>query len=141
VDEVLGLARGVHDGLQVAVLLDRETGDRLARLGDAVDDLAGPARLDADHHHRGDIGVRARSDHGAEMQVEVLAELQPAVGVRQRDRALDVVGDGLAAALEMSSTGRITTWLRTPTRPFSRRYAMTLRSPFDVDILPTSALS
>src|SRR6185437_6454855 len=27
-----------------------------------------------------------------------------------------------AAALEMSSTGRMTTWLRTPTRPLSRRY-------------------
>src|SRR5215217_6681605 len=26
------------------------------------------------------------------------------------------------AAFEMSSTGRITTWLRTPTLPFSRRY-------------------
>src|SRR5439155_15736651 len=32
-----------------------------------------------------------------------------------------------AQALEMSSTGRITTWLRTPTRPFCRRYAMTFR--------------
>ena len=31
------------------------------------------------------------------------------------------------AALEMSSTGRITTWLRTPTRPFSRRQAFTVR--------------
>ena len=33
------------------------------------------------------------------MQVEVLAELQPAVGVRQRQRALDVVGDRLAGGV------------------------------------------
>ena len=33
------------------------------------------------------------------MQVEVLAELQPAIGVRQRHRALDVVGDRLAGGV------------------------------------------
>src|SRR5204863_7947057 len=40
--------------------------------------------------------IGAGADQGAEVQVEVLAELQPAVGMRQRHRALDVVGDRLA---------------------------------------------
>jgi hypothetical protein len=30
------------------------------------------------------------------MQLEILAELQPAIGMRDRQRALDVVGHGLA---------------------------------------------
>ena len=64
-------------------------------VGDAVDDLLGPAVLDADHDHRGDVRVAAGADQRAEVQVEVGAELQPAVGVRDRHRALDVVGDRL----------------------------------------------
>src|SRR5690606_206368 len=47
VDELLGLARGVHDGLEIAVLLDPEASDRLAGPGDALDDAVGPAGLDA----------------------------------------------------------------------------------------------
>ena len=65
--------------------------DRLAGGGDAVGDLLRPAVLDADHDHRGDVRVRAGADQGAEMQLEVGAELQPAVGMRHRQRALDVV--------------------------------------------------
>ncbi len=42
--------------------------------------------LDADHHHRGDVRVRPGADQGAEVQVEVGAELQSPVGVRQRHR-------------------------------------------------------
>src|SRR5215207_10096507 len=40
------------------------------------------------------------------------------------------------AALERSSRGRITTWLRTPTRPFSRRHAVTLPFPFFIASAP-----
>ena len=56
----------------------------------------GPAVLDADHDHGGDVGVGAGADQRAEVQIEVGAELQPAVGMRDRQRALDVVGDRLA---------------------------------------------
>src|SRR5215207_1003205 len=35
------------------------------------------------------------------------------------------------AALERSSSGRMTTWLRTPTRPFSRRQPVTVPLPLD----------
>ncbi len=80
----------VHD---VAVALDRESGDRLAGFGDAVDDAAGPARLDADDDAGGDVGIAAGADERAEMEFEIFAELQAAIGVRQRQRALDVVGD------------------------------------------------
>jgi hypothetical protein len=47
--------------------------------------------FDADHHHRGDVGVGPGADQGAEVQVQVGAELQPPVGVRKGHRALDVV--------------------------------------------------
>src|SRR5258708_7076975 len=33
------------------------------------------------------------------MELEILGELQPAIGVRQRERALDVVGSGLAGGV------------------------------------------
>jgi hypothetical protein len=43
------------------------------------------------------FGVAAGADHRAEEQFEVFAELQAAVRVRQRHRALDVVANGLGA--------------------------------------------
>ena len=45
---------------------------------------------------RGDVGIGARADQRAEMQVEIGAELQPPVRMRDRHRALDVVRDSLA---------------------------------------------
>ena len=59
----------------------------------------GPAVLDADHDDGGDVRIGAGADQRAEMQVEVFAELQPAIGVRQRHRALDVVGHRLAGGV------------------------------------------
>ena len=76
--------------------LDAETDHRLAGLGDAIDHASGPAVLDADHDDGGDVRIRADADQGAEKQIEVLAELQPAIGVGNRHRALDVVGDRFA---------------------------------------------
>src|SRR5262245_24756127 len=89
--KILGRARRLGDGAEIAGALDAEAGDRLAGRRDAVDDAPGPAVLDADHHHRRDVRVGAGADQGAEEQVEVGAELQPPVGVRQRQGALDVV--------------------------------------------------
>ena len=83
----------------VAVALDAEADDGLAGRGDAVDDLLGPAVLDADDDDRGDVRVAAGADQRAEVQVEVGAELQPAVRVRDRQRALDVVGDRLGGGV------------------------------------------
>ena len=94
--EFLGVARRLGDRRDVAVALDAEAGHRLAGLGDAVDDALGPAVLDADHDDGRDIGIGAGADQGAEVQLEILAELQPAIGMRDRQRALDVVGDRLA---------------------------------------------
>src|SRR6185437_958893 len=93
---VLGDARGLRDRHDVAGAFDAEAGHRLAGLGDAVGDDLGPAILDADHHAGRDVRVRAGADDGAEERLEVLAELQAPVGVRDRERALDVVGDRLA---------------------------------------------
>ena len=86
-----------------------------------LDDAVGPLRLDADHDHGGHVRIAADAGQRAEGQLQVLAELQPAVGVRQRHGALDQAATPSAAALEMSSTGRMMTWLRMPKRPFSRR--------------------
>ena len=68
-------------------------------VGDAVDDLLRPAVLDADDDDRGDVRVAAGADQRAEVQVEVGAELQPAVGMRDRQRALDVVRDRLGGGV------------------------------------------
>jgi hypothetical protein len=75
----------------VAVLLDAEMRHRLAAGADAVGDLLRPGVLDADHHHRGDVRVGAGADERPEMQIQVGAELQPAVRVRDRERSLDIV--------------------------------------------------
>ena len=99
VDVFLGLPAGLADGLEIALLLDREALDRLAGRRYAVDDDLGPFRLDADHDNGGDVRVRAGADDGAEMQVQVLAELQAAIGVRNDQRALDVVRHRLAGGV------------------------------------------
>src|SRR5438876_5570793 len=70
---------------------DAETEYRLAGLLDALDHASGPAFLDADHDDGGDIGIGAGADQRAEVKLEVGAELQPAVGMRQRERPLDAV--------------------------------------------------
>jgi hypothetical protein len=64
-------------------------GHRLAGLGDRVHHPLGPLRLDADDDRRGHVRVAPGARQRAESQVEVLAELQPAVGVGQGHRALD----------------------------------------------------
>ncbi len=91
--------RRPHDRVVVAVALDAEADHRLAGRGDAVDDLLGPAVLDADDDHGGDVRVAAGADQGAEVELEVGAELQPAVGMRDRQRALDVVRDRLGGGV------------------------------------------
>ncbi len=83
--------RRAHDRVVVAVQLDAESLHRLAGGGDAVDDLLRPLVLDADDDDRRDVGIAAGADQRAEMQIEVGAELQPAVRMRDRQRALDVV--------------------------------------------------
>jgi hypothetical protein len=96
---VLGDAARLGDRHEVARALDAEARHRLAGLGDAFDHALRPAVLDADHHDRRDVRVGARADQGAEVEVEVLAELEAAVGVRQRQRALDVVRHRLAGGV------------------------------------------
>ena len=58
----------------------------IAGLGDPLDDLLRPARLDPDHHGRRHVGVGAGADDRAPEQLQVLAELKPPVGMRQRQR-------------------------------------------------------
>ena len=88
-----GLARCIGHDLDLAMALDRKSLDRFAGLGDAFDHAASPLRLDSDDDHGGDVRVAAGADQGAEMKLEVLAELQTAVMVGQREAAVDVVGD------------------------------------------------
>jgi hypothetical protein len=76
--------------------LDREGLDGLARLGDAVGDARRPVRLDADDDGRGDVRVPPGADQRAEVQLQVLAVLQPPVGVRQRQRSRHLRGGRLA---------------------------------------------
>ena len=78
----------------------------LSGRGDAVDDLLRPLVLDADHDDRCDIGAGARADQRSEVQVEIGAELQTAVRMRDRERALDVVRDGLARGVRKVVDGQ-----------------------------------
>ena len=88
---VLCRARCVHDGFQIAVLLDREALNRLSSRRNAVDDLLRPARFDADDDNGCHIGVAPGADDGAKVHVKVDAKLQTAIGVRNRQGSLDVV--------------------------------------------------
>src|SRR5690606_17616204 len=78
----------------VAVQFYAESGHGLAGGGNGVHHALGPAFFDADDHDCRDVRVAAGTDQRAEMQFQVFAELQAAVGMRQGHRALDVVGDG-----------------------------------------------
>ena len=81
---------GCHlDGLQVAVPFDGEARHRLAGLGDLIDHALRPHRLDADDDRRRNVRIAADAGKRAEGQIEVFAELQAAIGMRQRHRALD----------------------------------------------------
>src|SRR5712691_4545403 len=82
---------GAADSFHVAVAFDAEEGHGLPRHGDAVGDPSRPAVLDADDHDCGDIGIGAGADQRLEMQLEIRAELQPPVGMRDCERSLDVV--------------------------------------------------
>src|SRR5690606_35152050 len=94
------------DDPQVTLALDGHAVDRLSGLGDAVGDDVGPVRLDPDDDHRGDVGVRADADQCAEGQVEVVTELQPAEGVRQRQRAGHERGDAFGRGVRQIVDGQ-----------------------------------
>ena len=93
-------SRALRDALAMVVMSPFPSMENPATglpvFGDAVDDAAGPRRLDADDDARGHVRVRADADQGAEEELEVFAELQTAVGVRQSERSLDVVRHRLA---------------------------------------------
>ena len=93
-DIFLGRPGGLHDGLVIAVLLDAESGHRFSGGGYAVHDPLGPAILDADDDDGRDVGVGTRADQRAKVQIQILSELQSAVGMRQRHGRGDIVGDG-----------------------------------------------
>jgi len=84
--------------------LDAEAHHGLAGRGDAVDHLLGPAVLDADHYRGSDIGIGARADQRAEMQVQVGAELQPPVRMRMAIVPLMLFATASHRAFDRSST-------------------------------------
>ena len=88
------------------MLFDAEALHRLAGRSDAVDDALRPLLLDADHDDGGDVRVAAGADQRAELEVEVGAELQAPVRVRDRERSLDVVGDRLGGGVGQVVDGK-----------------------------------
>jgi hypothetical protein len=85
--------RCAPDRVVVAVKLDAEALHRFPGRCDAVDDTLRPLIFDADHHNGGDVGIAAGADQRAKVQLEIRAKLQPAVGMRNCQRAFDVVRD------------------------------------------------
>src|SRR5208282_5200572 len=65
-----GRFRRPHDRVVVAMELDAEALDRLARRGNAVDHAFGPTLLDADDDHGRHVRIAAGADQGPEMQLE-----------------------------------------------------------------------
>src|SRR6266404_3534756 len=92
---LLGRLRGALHRLEIAMPFDAEEGHRLPGGGDAVGDALCPAVLDADDDGCSDVRIRAGADQRAEVKLEVGAELQASVRVEHRERAFDVVLDGL----------------------------------------------
>ena len=66
---------------------------------DSFDNPAGPTWLDADHDAGCYVRIAAGANERAEMQLEVFAELQPAVGVRKRQGAFNIVSDCFGAGV------------------------------------------
>ena len=84
-------AAGVGDGFDLAIALQREAFNPLSGLGDAVDNTSGPAGLNADDNNARDIRVGPSADQGPEMQIQILAELQTSVVMRQRQCPFNVM--------------------------------------------------
>ena len=98
-NEFFRTAGGGGDGVDVAVLLYGKGGDGFAGGGDLARNFLRPAGFDADDDASGDIRVRPRPNHGAEMQFQILAELQAPIGVRQGERPGNVGGDCFAGGV------------------------------------------
>jgi len=90
----------------IAVQLDAVPGDGLAGLGDRFDDALRPPVFDADHDHRRDVRIRPRANQRTEMELEIRAELQPAVRMRDRQRALHVVRDRFCRGVRQIIDGK-----------------------------------
>ena|SRR5438094_7320804 len=86
--------------------LDAETGDGLAGGGDAVDYFLSPALFDSNDDNRRDIRIAAGANQSAEVELQIGAELQPAVRMRNSQRSLDVVGHGLGCRVRQVIHGQ-----------------------------------
>jgi hypothetical protein len=95
-----------HDRVVIAVELDAETRHGFPGLGDAVHDALRPFCLDPDHDDSRHVRIGARADKRAEMKLQVGAELEPSVGMGDRQRALDVVRNGFARRVRQIVNGQ-----------------------------------
>ena len=75
------------------MLLDSETLHRFAGLGDTVNHPGSPAGFNPDNNNRSDIRISTGTDQSAKVQLQIFAELQPAIMMRQGQGALNVIGD------------------------------------------------
>ena len=97
--EFLGLAGRGGNSSDVPVSFDRKAGYRFTGRGNTVDNLLRPPGLDTDDDAGRNVRVGAGADHRTEVKFEVLAELQPSVGMRQGDRSSNMGGDRLARSV------------------------------------------
>ena len=97
--EFLRLAGSAGDGVDLAVLFDAETGNGLARPGNAVHHVLRPLFFNADDDDGGNVRVAARADQGAEVEIKVGAELETTIRMLDGHGAADVIGNGVAGGL------------------------------------------
>ena len=81
------------------MLFDAEANDGLARFGNAFNHLLCPTVLNTDHHDSGDVGIAARANECAEMQIQIGTKLQAAVRMWNRHHAFDAVRDGFGGGI------------------------------------------
>ena len=79
--------------------LDAKALHGFARCSDCVDDFLRPTVLDPDDNDRGHVRIASSADQRAEMQLEISAELQTAVGMRDRKCSFDVVRNRLGGGI------------------------------------------
>ena len=77
----------------VAVAFNTKANNRLASLGNAVNNALGPAVFNTDHHDSRHVGVAACADQGLEVQIKVRTELQTAIRVGDGHGAFDGSGN------------------------------------------------
>jgi len=83
----------------IAVAFDAKAHNGLSSRRNSINDALGPAILNADHHHRGNIWVAAGANQCLKVEIQVRAKLKASVRMGDRHGALDGHCNGLCGSI------------------------------------------